>query len=54
MQQTTVVTSNSKAYIILALVLFLHDGHAEHKHEAAVEVQQHAKVPSEIMAPILL
>jgi hypothetical protein len=28
--------------MILAEVLFLHDGHAAHIHEAAVEVQQQA------------
>jgi len=41
------------AYIILAEVEFLHDGHAAQHNEQAAEPQQHARLPSERIPPMI-
>ena len=52
-QATIIVRRSMRAYIILADVEFLQDGHdAQHKLQAA-DPQQQAKLPKDIIPPIL-
>jgi len=54
MQDTIVVSSKRKAYIILAEVEFLQEGHAAQHREQAAEEQQQARLPSDITPPMMV
>ena len=54
MQLTINVSKSINAYMILADVEFLHDGHAAQHIEQAADPQQHAKLPMDSIPPIFL
>ena len=54
MQFTINVSKSINAYMILADVEFLQDGHAAQHMEQAADPQQHAKLPMDSIPPIFL
>ena len=52
MQLTINVSKRINAYMILADVEFLQDGHAAQHIEQAADPQQHAKLPMDSIPPI--